>query len=113
MKLSKLPRIILILLSQIIIINLISCSTLEPERIVRENVFMILYNPKLDHALCGEYKYLGEEKYSFLKWHTLDKCNGMFCAGKLRDLPDSVLKPTPTPKPKPTPSPFDGGWNDK
>lgn len=113
MKSNRLLRIILILLSQIIVINLISCKTLEPERVIRENAFMILYNPKLDHALCGEYKYLGEEKYTFLKWHTLDKCNGMFCARKLRDLPDSVLKPTPTPKPKPTPTPFEGGWNDK
>jgi len=93
-------------------INLVSCQTFEPEKEVRENAFMILYNKHFSQALCGEYKYLGEEKYSFLKWHTLDRCNGMFCAGKLKDLPDSVLKPTPTPRPTPSQTP-NSGWNDK
>lgn len=73
---------------------------------------MILFNPKFNQSLCGEFKYLGEEKYTFLKWHQLERCNGMFCAGKLKDLPDSVLKPTPSPSPRPTPKPSPQ-WNDE
>lgn len=91
-------------------INILSCQTLEPEKTLRENTFMILYNKKFSQALCGEYKYLGEEKYSFIKWHTLDRCNGMFCVGKPQNLPESVLKPSPKPTINQEPN---SGWNDK
>jgi len=85
---------------------------------MRENTFMLLVNPKYEQSLCGEFKYLGSEKYSFLKWHQIERCNGMFCAGKLQDLPQTVLKPIPLPTPKPTSQWNDNGgggagWGDK
>jgi alanine-alpha-ketoisovalerate/valine-pyruvate aminotransferase len=90
-----------------------SCYTATKKIEIKENVYLLLYNPKLSQALCGEFKY---PAYDFVKWHQLEKCNGMICVGAPTDFTQPVLKPIikPTPTPKWNDQGGGGsGWNDK